>query len=360
MGYETPTTSAGKPMRHHMRHHRRHHGLCSLVGIALVGLALIGPRPAAGQDFYQGKTITIVVGFPPGGGFDAVARLLSRHLGRFIPGQPAVVVKNMPGAGTMLAVRHLTAGAPKDGTTIAAFTFGLLGQSRLTPERVPLDFRAFAWIGSVSEDLSLCYTWHALGVRSLSELKARKNLHFGVTGIGTNDDLYSRILRSVFEIDLHQVSGYPGSNDARLAVERGELDGHCGAWSSLPESWIRNRLINPIFRTTEAIPPDMPRDIPYMMDLIAGERQRAIVRALALDRLLGRPYIASPEVPSERIQMLRAAFNATMKDPQFLADAETARLPVLPRTAEQAVDTVNLIYATPPDIVAEARKVMTE
>jgi tripartite-type tricarboxylate transporter receptor subunit TctC len=327
--------------------------------LVLLGLTSL-LQAADAQEFYKGKTLTIVVGFSPGGGFDAVARLLSRHIGQFIPGQPSVVVKNMPGAGTMTAVRHLATGAPKDGTTITAFTFGLIGQSRLVPEKVPLDFRQFAWIGSVSEDLSLCYTWHALGIKTLTELRQRKNLHFGVSGIGTNDDLYSRILKSIFEIDLHQVSGYPGSTDVRLAVERGELDGHCGAWSSLPEAWIRNRLINPVFRTTESIPPDIPKDIPYMMDLIGNDRQRAIVRALVLDRQLGRPYIASPEVPADRVRILRDAFNATVQDPQFLADAETMRLPVSPRTAEQAIDTVDLIYATPPDIVAEARTIMTQ
>jgi tripartite-type tricarboxylate transporter receptor subunit TctC len=317
-------------------------------------------QPSAAEEFYKGKTLTVVVGFSPGGGFDLFARLLSRHIGNFIPGHPAVVVRNMPGAGTMTAVRYLATGAPKDGTTITAFTFGLIGQSRLTPDKVPLDFRKFAWIGSISEDLSICYTWHALGIKNLAELKERKNFHFGLTGVGTNDDIYARILKWIFGVDLHQVSGYPGSADARLAVERGELDGHCGAWSSVPDEWIRNKLINPVFRTAEFVPPDMPADVPYMMDLVASERDRAIIRVLVLDRLLGRPYIASPDVPPDRLKILRDAFDAMVKDPQFLADAEKLRLPVSPRNAQNSLNTVEAIYAAPPDIVESARKVMTQ
>src|SRR5579862_7038601 len=200
----------------------------------LVGVTIFS-RGAGAEDFYQGKTVTIVVGFSPGGGFDVFARLLARHLGDFIPGRPTVVVRNMPGAGTMAAVRYLMTGAPQDGTTIGAFQPGLIGQSRLTPDKVPLDFRNFAWIGSISEDLSICYTWSALGLKNLAELKARKGLHFGQSGPGTNGDIFARILKQVFGLDLSEVGGYAGSADVRLAVERGELDGDCGTWSSVPE-----------------------------------------------------------------------------------------------------------------------------
>jgi tripartite-type tricarboxylate transporter receptor subunit TctC len=317
-------------------------------------------RAAGAQEFYQGKTITIVVGFSPGGGFDIFARLLSRHIGDFIPGHPTVVVRNMPGAGTMTAVRYLTTSAPRDGTMIAAFHFGLIGQSRLTPDKVPLDFRKFAWIGSVSQDLSICYTWYTLGIRNLAELKSRSSLHFGLTGLGTNDDLYARILKWVFGIDLHQVGGYAGSADVRLAVERGELDGDCGAWSSIPEDWILNKRINPVFRTAEFVPPDMPKDIPSMMGLVTSQRDRAIIRLLVSDRSLGRPYIMVPDVPADRVEVVRKAFDETINDPRFLADAANLRLPISPKNAQQSEDIVQAIYDTPPDIVAAALKVMTQ
>jgi tripartite-type tricarboxylate transporter receptor subunit TctC len=331
--------------------------VCGAIAFLICATACL--RPASAQDFYQGKTITIVVGFSPGGGFDLFARLLSRHIGNFIPGRPTVVVKNIPGAGSMTAVRALTS-APADGTTIAAFHFGLIGQSLLAPEKVPLDFRKVAWLGSISQDVSVCYTWHTLGIKNLTDLQARKGLHFGLTGIGTNDDIYARILKSIFHVDLRQIGGYPGSTDARLAVERGELEGHCGAWGSIPEQWIIRKRINPVFRTAQWLPPDMPEIIPYMMDLIVGERDRAIVRLLVSDSLLGRPYIMAPEVPADRAHILRTAFDATMSDPRFRAEAETLRLPIAPLNAQQSAETVAAIYATPPDIIAAAREVMTQ
>jgi tripartite-type tricarboxylate transporter receptor subunit TctC len=325
---------------------------------ALLACTAPSLRSAAAEDFFQGKTITIVVGFSPGGGFDIFARLLSRHISDFIPGHPTVVVKNMPGAGTITAVRYL-ATAPKDGTTIAAFHFGLIGQSRLTPDRVPMDFRKFAWLGSISQDLSVCYTWSALDIKDLAKLKARKDLHFGLSGIGTNDDVFARILKWVFGVDLQQVGGYAGSADVRLAVERGELDGDCGAWSSIPEDWILNKRINPVFRTAEFIPADMPKDIPYMMDLVANERDRAIIRLIVSDRSLGRPYIVAPDVPAAEVATLRTAFDETMNDPGFRADAENLRLPISPKNAQESTEIVEAIYDTPPDIVAAAVGVMT-
>jgi tripartite-type tricarboxylate transporter receptor subunit TctC len=210
-------------------------GLRMAAFVLLAGVAVGGIRPAVAQDFYKGKTLTIIVGFTPGGGFDLNARLLARYIGNYIPGAPTVIVQNMPGAGSLTSVRHLQAVAPKDGTVITTFNFGLISQSRLTPQKVPLDFRKFAWIGSISQDLSVCYVWHTLDVKALADLKTHKNLHFGLTVVGANEDIQTRILKSVFGVDVHQVSGYPGSAEERLAVERGELDGGCGAWSSIPE-----------------------------------------------------------------------------------------------------------------------------
>jgi tripartite-type tricarboxylate transporter receptor subunit TctC len=335
---------------------RRLIALCAAFAL-LAGAATV-PETATAEDFFQGKAITIVVGFSPGGGFDIFARLLSRHIGEFIPGHPTVVVKNMPGAGTITALRSLET-APKDGTTVAAFHFGLIGQSRLTPEKVPMDFRKFAWLGSISQDLSVCFTWATLGIRTLADLKARKGLHFGLTGVGTNDDVYARILKWVFGVDLQQVGGYAGSSDVRLAVERGELDGDCGAWSSIPEDWIVNKRINPVFRTAEYLPPDMPKDIPYMMDLVGNERDRAIIRVLVSDRTLGRPYVLAPEVPAVQLALLRTAFDETMSNPGFRAEADNLRLPISPKNARESEAIVEAIYDTPLDIVAQAVGVMT-
>lgn len=330
-----------------------------IVGALAGACALLANQPAAAEEaYYAGKTINIVVGFSPGGGFDVFARLLARHLGNFVPGKPAVVVRNMPGAGTMTAIRSLGGSLPSDGTNIVAFHYGLIGQSQLTPERVPLDFRNFSWLGSISQDVSICYTRSELGIRTLAELRARKGLNFGLTGLGTNDDIFARILKGVFAVDLRQIGGYPGSADVRLAVERGELDGHCGSWGSVPTEWMREKRINPVFRTAEFVPPDMPADIPYMMDAVDSERDRAIIRLLVSDRLLGRPYIMSPLVPTDRLEILRTAFMQTMRDPAFRADAENVRQPVAAKDARQSRDIVEAIYATKGDVVAAARQML--
>ena len=315
-----------------------------------------GAATASAQDFYKGKTLNILVGFTAGGGFDVNARLLARHIGRHIPGNPSVVVQNMPGAAGLKSVLYVDAVAPKDGTVIDIFNFGNISDSRLMPERVKADFRKFSWLGSISQDLTVCYVWHAIGIKTLAEAKGR-GLIMGLTATGSSSDVNQRILREVFGVPVKQVAGYPGSAEERLAVERGELDGDCGSWSSLPAEWVDGRKIVPIIKSSEIELPGLPPGVPYSVAIAPTERDRAIIKLLVAPGEVGRPFIASAAVPAERMQILRAAFDATMKDPQFLADAAKLRMPVLPKSAEEALKIVNEIYATPDDIVQAARKV---
>jgi tripartite-type tricarboxylate transporter receptor subunit TctC len=338
---------------------RRYH-LWSLFAAFFVIAAAELCHPASADDFYKGKTLTVVVGLSPGGGFDRNARLLARYIGDHIPGKPTLVVQNMPGAGSLKSVKYMLTVAPKDGTVINSFNFGLIGQSRLTPKKVPIDFRKFAWIGSISRDLSVCYVWHTLGVKTMADLKKHKNLHFGLTAIGANEDIHTHILKNVFGIDVHQVSGYPGSSEERLAIERGELEGGCGAWSSIPPAWIAQHFVSPVYRSLKIIPPDLPPGVPYVMDIAPNDRDRAIIQVLISGADVGRPFIAPREVPVEQIKILREAFDATVKDPRFLADAKKSRLPVSPAVGQEAVEAVNAVYAAPDDIVEAARKVITQ
>lgn len=330
--------------------------VCGVVALLAMGIV----RPVSAQDFYKGKTITIVVGFTPGGGFDLNARLLARYIGKYIPGAPEVIVSNMPGAGSMTAVRHLDAVAPKDGTVITTFNFGLIGESRLHPDKTPLDFSKFAWIGSISQDQSVCYVWHTLGVKTMDDLKQKKNIHFGLTVVGANEDIQTRILKSIFGIDVHQISGYPGSAEERLAVQRGELEGGCGAWSSIPEDWVREKMVNAVFRSASSVPSDMPRDIPFLIDLAKSDRDKAIMVLLTSSGDVGRPYIISMAVTADRLKLLRDAFDMSVKDSQFIADATKQRLPISPKNAEEALKTVQAIYATPDEIVAAAKSISGE
>src|SRR5579871_6144431 len=231
----------------------------ALLAVCAVATA----SPAMAQDFYKGKTLTIVVGFTAGGGFDLNARALARHLGRHIPGNPDVVVQNMPGAASLKSVLYLDTTAPRDGTVLATFNFGQIGDSRMMPEKVKVDFRKFSWIGSISQDLTVCYTWHTLGTRTIAELQKHAPIHMGLTGAGTSSDINQRILKDIFKVPVQQVAGYPGSAEERLAIERHELDGDCGAWSSLPEEWVAGHKIDPIARSGPIVPPDLSPTVPY-------------------------------------------------------------------------------------------------
>ena len=327
------------------------------AGLIATGLCLAAAAPAGAEDFYKGKRINLLVGYAPGGSYDATARLLARHIGRHIPGVPDVIVNNMPGAGTLTSLQYLELNAPKDGTAIEAFDYAQIGNSRLTPDKVAVDFRRFGWLGSISEDLGVCYVWYTLGPKSIDELRRHGQIHMGTTNAGTSADIEQRIFKNIFKIDLRSVAGYGGSGEERLAIERGELEGGCGSWSSVPPAWILEHKVVPLIRMNPATAPDLPQAVPYAGDIAANDHDRAIIRLLSASGELGKPYVVSAAVPADRQAILRDAFAATVADPQFLADAATQRLPVSPRSAEQATRIINEIYAAPDDIVAAARKI---
>jgi tripartite-type tricarboxylate transporter receptor subunit TctC len=325
--------------------------------LLLAGAWCAASAPAWTEDFYKGKRINLLVGYAPGGSYDATARLLARHIGRHIPGNPDLIVNNMPGAGTLTSLQYLELTAPKDGTAIDAFDYAQIGNSRLTPDKVTVDFRKFGWLGSISEDLGTCYVWHTLGITTMDALKRHGQIHMGTTNAGTSSDIEQRIFKNIFKIDLRSVAGYGGSGEERLAIERGELEGGCGSWSSVPPAWIADAKVTALIRMSPATAPDLPASVPYAGDIAPSDRDRAIIRLLTESGDLGKPFVVSAAVPAERVAILRQAFDATMKDPAFLADAATQRLPISPKTADEAMRIINEIYAAPDDIVAASRKI---
>src|SRR5712691_449189 len=280
---------------------------------AALTACLLLTAPAAAQDvatFYKGKTLRIVVGFSPAGGYDLYARLLARHLSRHIPGNPTIVVQNMPGAASLKSVQYLSAGAPTDGTAMVTFNPGLITQSLTSPDKVPVKFLDYAGIGNVSEDFRVCFTWNATGVRSWQDFLAKDRLVFGNTGVGTSAYIDDRMLSDLFGAKLHAVMGYPGSADKRIAIERGELDGDCGSWTSLPDDWLRDNKITLLVRFSRTLLPDMPQNLPYGGDLLTDPKKKQILNLLAAGAVVGRPYIAPRGVPPDRLAALRAAFDA--------------------------------------------------
>ena len=325
---------------------------------ACVSFACAAPATAQGPaSFYKGKTLRIVVGFTPGGGYDIYARALARHYGRHIPGNPTVVVQNMPGAASLKSVQYLTAGAPTDGTLITTFNPGLITQSLTAPEKVNAKFLDYAWVGNVSEDFRVCFTWNGTGIKSWQDFLTKDKVTFGNTGIGTSAYIDDRMLSELFGVKLHAVMGYPGSSDKRVAIERGELDGDCGSWTSMPEDWLRDKKITLLVRFSKELAPGMPPDLPYAGDLLTDPKKKQTLNLLTAGAVVGRPYIAPRSVPADRLAALRAAFDATMKDPEFLADSAKQRLLVTPMTGTEVESFIKELYQTPPDVVAAAKEI---
>jgi tripartite-type tricarboxylate transporter receptor subunit TctC len=325
-----------------------------LVAVLAGLLALV--VPASAQDFYKGKNFTIVVGFSPAGGFDTYARNLARYLGNHIPGNPAVIVQNMPGAGSLTSVRYLNLTAPKDGTVMTIFNPGLVTQSLVQPERVNLDFRQFSWVGVATPDFRVCYGYGDKGIKSWDQLMhGGKPFIIGSTGKGSGNYINGATLREVFHAPVKQVLGFPGSAEQRLAIEQGELDGDCGSYSSIPADWISKGLVHAFVRFINNRPPEIPESAAYIGTFAASDEQRQLLRVLDGGDEVGRPFIMSKEVPADHLAIVRKAFDDTMKDPAFLADMAKQQLPVHPLTGQEAEKIVGELAAAPANVIAQAK-----
>jgi tripartite-type tricarboxylate transporter receptor subunit TctC len=326
-----------------------------LPGLAFA-ILLCGYAPA--QDtFYKDKTITIVVGYSAGGGYDQYARMLARHYGRHIPGSPNGIVQNMPGAASMTAVRYLDATAPKDGTVITTFDPGLITQT-LTADKPAVNFANFQWIGTLLRDIRICYAWGTTGIRTIEDARKRGKFLIGVTAKGSNAYVNGAILRNVLKVPVRQIAGYPGSAEQRMALERGELEGNCGSWTAMPPDWIAQKKFNALVRFSQKRPPDMSPDVPYVLDVAKTQEDKAVIEVLNSPGELGRPFIVARQVPPERVAILRKALQATLKDEAFLADARKQKLLLDPVEGEEAEKIMKTIYAAPPALVARAKAVL--
>lgn len=332
-----------------------------MAAAASMGLALtLASAPATAQKVsFEGKTIRIVVGFGPGGGYDSYARLLARHYNAHLPGKPTVVVENMPGAGSLTAVRWLDGPAPKDGTAIVAFNPGIITQALLEPQKMGnINFLNYGWVGNLARDQRVCYLWAEKGVKTFDEFRARKGHIFGVPAPGVASWVNFRTLESLFGVDMKIITGFKGSADIRIAIERGELDGDCGSWSSISEDWVRGGKINTVIAFSEKLPKDAPKGVPYARALLKSEEDRATLDVINGAGEIGRPYVTSRQVPAETLAVLRKAFNDAAADAALLADAEKMRLPLDPMTAEEVETELKQIYNAPESAVKRARSLV--
>lgn len=338
--------------------------LRSCRGWLFAALVATGPLGASAQpvaDFYKGKTIELHIGYTSGGGYDVYGRIVARHMGKYIPGNPQIVPKNTPGAGSLRAANWLYAAAPKDGTALATVARGAAFDPLLGVTAAQYDGNKFNWIGSANNEVSVCVSWHDSGVTSFQDL-LKKELVVGGTGPTADTDQFPRVINAVLGTRMKIVPGYPGGNDVSLAMERGEVKGRCAwSWSSVlatRQDWVRNKRIHVLVQLALQKHPELP-DVPLVMDLARTDEERAMLNLVFARQTMGRPFMAPPGVPAERIAALRKAFMDVMKDKELLAEAEKMSLEISPVSGEELQALVARGYATDPAIskkVAELLK----
>ncbi len=326
-------------------------------GLCLAASAMpAGAQAQSVADFYKGKTITVIVGYTAGGGYDLYARALARHMGRHLPGNPNFIIQNLTGAGSLNAANNIYNVAAKDGTVFGTFARGLPIEPLIGTARVQFEAAKFTWLGSGTNEISICATWHTSPIKTWQDALGRQ-FAVGGEGAGSDPDTYSAFVRNVFGVKLKLVTGYHGTSDIILAIERGEVDGRCGwSWSSIKSTraaWIKEKKLNYLIHMSESKAPELP-DVPLIADF-ANDRQKQILKLVTSRQIMGRPFAAPPGVPADRRQALRRAFDATLKDPAFLADADKLQLDVNPVTGEEIDRLIAELYTTPNDVVEEAR-----
>lgn len=313
-------------------------------------------------EFYRGKSISLLIAYTSGGNYDLHARVLAHHIGKHIPGNPSVVPQNFVGAAGLRLANFLYNVAPKDGTTIGILARGSATEPLLGNTAAQFDARRYTWIGSVADEVSICVSWHTAKVKTFEDMLTTP---FVVGGQGPSSDanLFASLLRSVFGAKIRIVSGYPGTNELSLAMERGEVEGRCGwAWGSVKVSrgdWLATKKINVILQIALQRAADLPT-VPLIMDLARNERERRMLRLMFSRQQMAWPFAAPPNLPPERTAVLRAAFDATMKDPDYLAEARQRGLEVNPMSGASMQALVQDLYDTPADVVAATKAAIAE
>jgi tripartite-type tricarboxylate transporter receptor subunit TctC len=338
------------------------HRLRLPLATCLLGLSTIAALPDRAQadavsDFYRGKTVTIIVGYTAGGGYDLYARALGRHMGKHLPGNPNFIVQNITGAGSLNAANHIYNVSAKDGTVFGTFGRGLPMEPLIGTAKVQFEPTKFTWLGSGANEISICATWHTSPVKTWADM-LKTSFAVGGEGAGSDPDSYSLMVRNIFGAKLKLVSGYHGTSDIILAIERGEVDGRCGwSWSSIKSTrgaWITEKKLNVLVHISDQKAPELAH-VPTINEF-ANDHQKQVLRLVTSRQVMGRPFAAPPGVPEDRKQALRAAFEATLKDPAFLDEANKLKLEVNPVSGADIDKLLGELYRSPKDIVEEARK----
>ncbi len=322
---------------------------------------LAGPAASAtDEEFYRKARVTIHIGFGVGGGYDFYARALANHMGRHIPGNPKFGVQNRPGAGSMRLANELYNTLPQDGSALGMVSRGIPMEALFGNKSAKFDPTKFNWIGSMNNEVSTCVTWHTTGIDTLEKFVSQPVV-VGATGPGADTTIFPKVLNNVAGAKLRLVLGYPSGTAANLAMERGEVQARCGwSWSSLitvGAQWLRDKKINIVIQLSTSKHPELTKmGVPWIMDLAKNDRERKILTLIFARQAMGRPIVAPPGVPESRVRILRAAFDATMKDEKFIAEARNRNLEITPISGAEVQELITSIMSTSPDIVQAAKE----
>lgn len=327
-----------------------------------VGLpTLTAEQRQAAEKFYSRKTVSIVVGSGAGGGFDTTARIVSRHIGKHIPGTPVVIVENMPGGGGLVAANHMFNAAPKDGTVIGVFHEAQVMNQLTGEEGVQFDLRKFNWLGSSYADPNVCIVRTDAPVTTFKDMVGlSRPIAVGGTGPGSNTYDAPRVLATATGANLKAVAGYPTTNDVRIGVERGEIQGMCLGWESVKSAsgqWLEDKYARVFVQNGVARHRDLP-DVPLALEFAKDEESKIMLRLVDAPGAMAKPFALPPGVDESRVQIMRNALFATFQDPAFLEEAKKMKLDFQPKTAAEIQQILNDVLATPPDIAAKFRQII--
>src|SRR5690242_4747235 len=333
-----------------------------LAGV--VGAMLVALTPALAEDaiaeFYRGKQVTISIGSSAGGGYDTYGRLLARYLGKYIPGNPAIVPQNMPGAGSKKAAGYVYSVAPKDGTAIGAIFPGAIMDPLLgIKEHLPYEASKFVYLGSATTDVYLCVVRSDAPVKTFAQA-LKTEVILGASGEGASTKTFPALLDNIVGAKFRLVSGYPGSHEILLALQKGEVQGLCGvSWSSLVAQhpdWLAKGFVRPLLQEHATGHPDMNKmGVPLAVDFAKTDKDRQVLDLVYSQEIFGRPYVLPPGTPADRAKVLRAAFMAALRDPELLADAAKMHLDLHPVSGDDLQKLVTKIYSMPESVIERAR-----
>jgi tripartite-type tricarboxylate transporter receptor subunit TctC len=342
-----------------MRAIRFHRALLALTGLLAFGVPGTSAQPA--DPFFKGKTINLYIGFNPGGSYDYFGRLAARHMGKHIPGNPTIVVHNMPGAGSLQAANFIFAQAPKDGTAWAVVTQTLALEEALNSPAVRYKAAEYTWIGRLTSIVEVYYTWRLSKTKTIEDAVLNETPVAG-TGVGSPSEGYPRLLNAFAGTRFKIISGYTSSSQGLLATERGEVDGGLTSWNTLARtkrSWLDNRDVNLLVQFT-AVRHAQLRDVPTLLEVAKTPEGRQALAFYVSGAEVGRSLLAAPGVPADRVKLLRQAFEAMIKDPEVIAEVGRSGQEFQPGTGEQVEQLIRDASSAPPEVVKRVETILRE